>query len=85
MSYAAQRVEYPDRHEVNVNLDPLIVRAAKQVYRYYRDSYAAQLPRPLGVAIDRRTMEGKLVYKQVLLLPQETFVSIDLIEAGDFH
>lgn len=84
MSYATQRVEHIDRQESGIKVDPLILRAAKQVYRYYTDSYADQLPRPLGVAVNRMDMSGKLVYAQLILLPKESFVPIELIES-DYH
>lgn len=87
MTYAAQRLDYPERHSEPVvsKVDPMIIRAAKQIYRYYADSYAAQLPRPMGVAINRIDMTGKLIYSQLILLPQESFVPIELIELSDYH
>ena len=87
MSYAAQRLEQPERQldPVAKKVDPIIVRAAKQIYRYYADSYAAQLPRPMGIAINRLDMTGKLIYSQLILLPQESFVPMELIELSDYH
>lgn len=87
MSYAAQRLEQIQRQPEPVakKIDPLIVRAAKQIYRYYADSYADQLPRPMGIAINRIDMTGKLIYSQLILLPQESFVPIELIELSDYH
>ena len=89
MSYAAQRLEQPERQLDPVaktkKVDPMIVRAAKQIYRYYADSYAAQLPRPMGIAINRLDMTGKLIYSQLILLPQESFVPMELIELSDYH
>ncbi|NJK33938.1 MAG: hypothetical protein HC919_02755 [Oscillatoriales cyanobacterium SM2_2_1] len=85
MTYASKRVEYPDRtaEPSGRKIDPVVLRAAKQVYRYYLDAYATKLPRPLGVAINRMDMGGKLVYSQLLLLPQESFVPIEHIEAAE--
>ena len=82
MSYAAQSIEHPERKSEPIakKVDPMIVRAAKQIYRYYADSYAAQLPRPMGIAINRIDMSGKLIYSQLILLPQESFVPMELIE-----
>lgn len=87
MSYAAQRLEQPERQldPVAKKVDPIIVRAAKQIYRYYADSYAAQLPRPMGIAINRIDMTGKLIYSQLILLPQESFVPMELIELSDYY
>ena len=87
MSYATQRLDHPERQSESVvkKVDPIIIRAAKQIYRYYTDSYAAQLPRPMGIAINRVDMTGKLIYSQLILLPQESFVPMELIELSDYH
>lgn len=85
MSYSSQRIEYPNRQEIEAKVDPVVIRAAKQVYRFYVDTYASQLPRPMGIAVNRDDMSGKLVYAQLLLLPKETFVPIELIEATDHY
>ena len=87
MSYAAQRLEQIERQPEPVikKVDPIIIRAAKQIYRYYADSYAAQLPRPMGIAINRIDMTGKLIYSQLILLPQESFVPMELIGLSDYH
>jgi hypothetical protein len=86
VSYAAQRLESERKSEPAAKkVDPIVIRAAKQIYRYYADSYAAQLPRPMGIAINRIDMTGKLIYSQLILLPQESFVPIDLIELSDYH
>ena len=86
MSYAAQRLESERQSEPSAKkVDPMVIRAAKQIYRYYADSYAAQLPRPMGIAINRIDMTGKLIYSQLILLPQESFVPMDLIELSDYH
>jgi hypothetical protein len=84
VSYAAQRLEQIERQPEPVikKVDPMIIRAAKQIYRYYADSYAAQLPR---IAINRIDMTGKLIYSQLILLPQESFVPMELIELSDYH
>jgi hypothetical protein len=86
VTYAAQRLESERQSEPAAKkVDPMIVRAAKQIYRYYADSYAAQLPRPMGIAINRIDMTGKLIYSQLILLPQESFVPIELIEVSEYH
>ncbi|MDX1976649.1 MAG: hypothetical protein SFT94_03165 [Pseudanabaenaceae cyanobacterium bins.68] len=64
-------------------IDPSIIRTARQIFRQYVDCYASQLPRPLGIAINRKNMSGKLIYTQLILLPQETFVPLEVIEATD--
>jgi hypothetical protein len=39
----------------------------------------------MGIAINRIDMTGKLIYSQLILLPQESFVPMDLIELSDYH
>ena len=87
MSYATQRLEYPERQlePVAKKVDPMILRSARQIYRYYADFYAAQLPRPMGIAVNRIDMTGKLIYSQLILLPQESFVPMELIEMSEYH
>jgi hypothetical protein len=68
-----------------VKVDPVILKAAKQIYRLYVESYSAQLPRPLGVVINRSNMSGKLIYNHLILLPRESFVPIEVIELGEYH
>ncbi len=87
MSYATQRLEHPERQSEPIakKVDPIILRSAKQIYRYYADSYASQLPRPMGIAINRIDMTGKLIYSQLILLPQESFVPMELIELSEYH
>jgi hypothetical protein len=87
VSYASQRLERPELQSEALakKVDPMIIRAAKQIYRYYCDSYAAQLPRPMGIAINRIDMTGKLIYSQLILLPQESFVPMELIELAEYH
>ncbi|MFN3925763.1 MAG: hypothetical protein ACK4QL_00240 [Pseudanabaenaceae cyanobacterium] len=61
--------------------DPNMLRIAKQSYRDYLDMYSHRLPRPLGVVVNKIDGRGKLIYNQLILLPQEVFVPIDLIES----
>jgi hypothetical protein len=77
-------VNFIERSEPAVKIDPMTLRAAKQIYRQYVDSYASQLPRPLGVAINQKNLSGKLVYSQLILLPMESFVPIEAIETPDY-
>ncbi len=82
MSYTTTK--RTDRQKQLINLDPLILKAARQVYRLYVESYP-DLAIPYGIAINRGTMTGKLIYSHPILLPTESFVPIEVIEAGDYH
>ncbi len=63
-------------------LDPSLLQAARQIYRTYYEVHPDQVQRPLGVAIDRYTYRGKLIFTgKPVLLPQECFVPFNQIEA----
>ncbi|MBD1905910.1 hypothetical protein NDI37_21710 [Funiculus sociatus GB2-A5] len=78
-----QRTEtWTQRIEIPVLLDPSIIRAARQIYRTYSEVHPDRVQRPLGVAIDRYTCRGKLIfYNKPILLPQECFVPLSQIES----
>jgi hypothetical protein len=68
--------------EFPVWLDPAILRAARQIYRTYYEVHPELIQRPLGVAIDRYTCRGKLIFSgKPILLPQECFVPFNQIES----
>ncbi|MBD1839721.1 hypothetical protein H6F78_13150 [Coleofasciculus sp. FACHB-64] len=84
MVYASQqRLENrTERIDIPVLLDPSIVRAARQIYRTYSEVHPDRMQRPLGVAIDRYTYRGKLIFAgKPILLPQECFVPFSQIES----
>jgi hypothetical protein len=88
VSYAAQKNEQAssNRREIAVKkVDPSILKGAKQIYRDYIDIHASHLPRPLGVAINRCDMSGKLIYKHAIFLPQESFVPIEILESAEHY
>ncbi|MGB3516360.1 MAG: hypothetical protein WBA43_07890 [Elainellaceae cyanobacterium] len=64
-------------------LDPAVLQAARQIYRTYYEVHVEQVQRPIGVVIHRETCRGQLVFAQKpILLPQECFVPLDLIDAA---
>lgn len=63
-------------------LDSSLLQAARQIYRDYYEVHPDQVQRPIGVAIDRFTLRGQLVFRRKpILLPQECFVPLNQIEA----
>lgn len=75
--------------DVNVNstvdrwdgYDPSLVVAARKIYRTYYDVHPEVTDLPLGVAIDRRSCRGKLIFVRMpALLPQETFIPLETID-----
>jgi hypothetical protein len=64
-------------------LDPSILHSAREIYRTYYEVHPDEVQRPLGVAIDRYSHRGKLIFNgKPVLLPKECFVPINQIEPG---
>jgi len=63
-------------------LDPELVRASRQIYTTYYEVHPGLIQRPLGVAINRFTYRGKLIFSgKPVLLPEECFVPFSQIES----
>lgn len=72
----------PERMDFSALLDPSLLQAARHIYRTYFEVHPDQIQRPLGVAIDRFTHRGKLIFRnKPVLLPQECFVPISQIDS----
>ncbi|HEY9826607.1 MAG TPA: hypothetical protein V6D19_14275 [Stenomitos sp.] len=66
-----------------IALSPVIVKAARSIYQAYVDTHGSK-QRPLGVALDRYTYRGQLIFSnQPILLPHECFVPMQDIEQLD--
>jgi hypothetical protein len=64
-------------------LDPTLLQTARQIYRTYYEVHPEEVQRPIGVAIDRSTHRGKLIFGgKPVLLPRECFVPLNQIESG---
>lgn len=73
---------YTEQMDLPMLLDPALLRAARQIYRTYYEVHPEITQRPYGVAIDRYTHRGKLIFRsKVILLPQESFVPFSQLEA----
>ncbi len=74
-----QKAEFQDFPPL---LDPVILRAARQIYRSYCAMNAKMSRQPLGVAIDRHTQRGQLIFtEKPILLPRECFVRLQQLES----
>jgi hypothetical protein len=61
-------------------LSPVIVKAAQNIYQAYVDTHGSKQA-PLGVALDRYTLRGQLIFAgQPILLPHECFVPMQDID-----
>lgn len=66
-------------------LSPVIVQAARTIYQAYVDTHGSKQT-PLGVALDRYTLRGQLIFaSQPILLPHECFVTIQDIELFELN
>ncbi|WP_088893823.1 hypothetical protein [Leptolyngbya ohadii] len=64
-------------------LDPALLQAARDIYRTFYEVHPDEVQRPLGVAIDRFSFRGKLIFNgKPVLLPKECFIPISQIEPG---
>lgn len=62
-------------------LDPALLQAARFIYRTYYEVHPDELQRPIGVALDRFNLRGKLIFgAKPILLPRECFVPLAQIE-----
>ena len=62
--------------------DPSIIQAAREIYETYYTVHPEVTELPLGVAIDRTSYRGKLIFKQKpALLPKECFIPLSSIDA----
>ncbi len=72
----------PHHIDFSALLDPALLQAARTIYRTYYEVHPDQVQRPSGIAIDRFTHRGKLIFGgKPILLPQECFVPLNQIEA----
>lgn len=61
--------------------DPSIIQAARAIYETYYTVHPDVTELPLGVAIDRTSYRGKLIFKQKpALLPKECFIPFSSID-----
>ena len=62
--------------------DPTLIKAARKIYRTYCNLHSQLNKKPFGVAIDRETYKGQLVFRErPILLPGECFIHINQIES----
>jgi hypothetical protein len=77
-----QQYSPTDEEKFPVFLDSTLVRFARQIYRTYCAHHSRMTRRPLGVAINRQTRRGQVIFGiQPILLPAERFVSFDQLES----
>lgn len=69
-----------DRGHFATGLDPVLLRSARLIYQKYCQLHSRLTKIPLGVAINKDTHRGQLIfYKKPILLPRESFIPIELL------
>jgi hypothetical protein len=84
MVYLSEQAKQRTNQDIEIPflLDPVLLRAAKRIYRTYFALHSKVTKRPLGVAIDQETHRGQLIFKnRAILLPGECFVSLKQLES----
>ena len=72
-----QETELAREIDPSTFLDPALVMAARQIYLTYYEVHPEQI-QPIGIAIDRYTHRGKLIFGgRPVLLPQECFIPLE--------
>lgn len=68
--------------EIPILLDPVLLRAARRIYRTYCVLHAKLTKHPFGVAIDQNSHRGQLIFNEKpILLPGECFIPVKQLEA----
>jgi hypothetical protein len=63
-------------------LEPRLLKAARQIYDTYFRVHHKLNKNPVGVAIDRQTHRGQLLFgNRPILLPWENFIPVDKLES----
>lgn len=62
-------------------LDPILIQSAKKIYRTYSNSRSQVERKPLGVALNKETLKGQLIFgERPILLPGECFIKMNQME-----
>ncbi len=66
--------------------DPTLIKAARRIYRGYSQINSDIIKQPYGVAIDRDTLRGHLIFrKNPILLPGECFILFSEFQIEQAH
>ena len=80
--YPKNKQEKAMKNGIPELLDPNLLKAAKEIYHTYCYFHIKLNKPPIGVAIDRKTHRGQLLFtKRPILLPWENFIPIHQIES----
>ena len=68
-----------------VFFDPMLIKAARNIYRNYYSLSIPSTEPPMGIVINRDNHRGQLVFKRKpILLPRECFIPLKQIESESY-
>lgn len=68
-----------------VFFDPILIKAARNIYRNYYSLAVPSDDTPMGIVINRDSHRGQLVFRRKpILLPRECFIPLKQIEAEGY-
>ena len=71
-----------DRRDLAAAKDTVLLSSARLIYQKYDRRLSRLTKTPLGVAIDRDTYRGQLIFhKRPILLPGESFIPLDRLNS----
>ena len=78
VNVAEKTHEFKPKTGIPVLIEPGVLKAAQQIYHTYFSLHPKLKKTPIGVAIDRQTHRGQLLFtKRPILLPRENFIPLD--------
>lgn len=74
----------PETQNLTPLFDPYLLRVAQHIYQKCYEIHPTKAEQMEGVAIDRETHRGQLIFKEKpILLPWETFIPSEELDADE--
>ncbi len=74
----------PETQDVTALIDPYLLSAARHIYQKCYEIYPEKAERTSGVAIDRETYRGQLIFhEKPILLPWESFIPSEQLQVDE--
>ncbi|AFZ43409.1 hypothetical protein PCC7418_1207 [Halothece sp. PCC 7418] len=72
----------PEAQQFTAFIDPYLLSAARHIYQKCYEVYPEKAEQTSGVAIDRETYRGQLIFREKpVLLPWESFIPSEQLQA----
>ena len=84
-SYTRKSSSSQTKDSSMVFFDPILIKAARNIYRNYYSLSIPSSDHPMGIVINRDSHRGQLVFKRKpILLPRECFIPLKQIESESY-